>query len=194
MPRTLALATIFFCLAGFVHADEAERIELPAFESRTVSVQGEAVAVDVRRFDPPFVVGTAVVERLVDSAIKSHVSAWRSLVSEQYAEFVEMAIDPGQAQQFADHIKAMSDEDRQAYRDRILAAHVIGEIRIGDISLVVWQNDDEMNVACLTFTEDGYRIIAVPYYQLETIDGLRSAMSIAELVRKGQFSLMNGTK
>jgi len=76
-----------------------------------------------------------------------------------------------------------------------LAGHLVGEIRIETVVLTVRDTrepgEDVPTLRCdfATITDDGYRMIVVPYYLLEKIEGLEQAVAVAELVRAGDFKL-----
>ena len=188
-PKVFVLLLSCFC--GTANADEP--LELPPFEPATVTVEGVEVSVEVRCFDPRLVLGATDPASLPDGASRSVIAAWQAFAAGADAEFVAASVDPEQAERFAQAIGKKADEERAAWFKKALDREVEGEMRVGDVTLVVAVSgegeDADRAVYVTTLAEGKSLLIAVPYYLLDEVDGLKEAVALSGQLRSGGLAL-----
>jgi len=189
---TLTVISLFFLKSATTLAEE--KIELPPFQPATVEVDGDPVRILYRSFDPGFSLGDMTPENLPQCATRTVVQAEQALAKGDRNVFLESAVDREQAARFAEHVERMSADKRKAWSEKVLGREVVGELKVEETILVIADRRDgedlDRKIYFVTLDDGQAMMIAVPYYLLEEVSGLKiGSGAIAKQLKTQKLSL-----
>lgn len=189
---TLTAVTALVASPPRAWAADDEAGEGPAFIAGSTSIDDHTIDFEYRLFDPPLPVGQSPDWRNDDSAAGAWLLLHHYESTGAFDEMPELAIDREQAEQYVEFLRTRPADDRDASLERLAARRYIGEIRIGDLYLALYNqpdDEDERVVAggMTVKTDEGFRLVAVPYYYEH--EARESLFMLLKAIRTGRLKL-----
>lgn len=187
----IVLASLLVFHTSAVWAED--KVDLPAFKPATVTLKDEKVSIEFRRFGLDSPMGEIDPATLPDSDTATVITAWQALSRGDRDAFLDASFDRKQAERFAQAIEKKSEAGRKAWFDEVFGREVAGEIKVEDATLVVavsGEGEKANRAVYFTTRDEGQALmIAVPYYLMDEVNGLKQAAAIAQQLRTGELSL-----
>ena len=193
MRHYLVIIVISFFSLNAGTSLAVEKIDLPPFEPATIKIDGDQVPIHNRSFNLGLSLADIAPDTLPKCATQTVARALQALTDGNRDAFIASVLDPTQANNFAEAIEKKSEEKLKTWSEKVLRRVVVGEIKVKAVTIVVTDsNHEDKSGRAIYFTtpDDGQPLmIAVPYYLLEAVAGLRiGAGEIAKQLKTGELS------
>ncbi len=194
--QTVGSTSLFICLClAAVSCSKGNCVTSTDFRRASLTVDGKEIRFEYRTISPPISVGAPLEQQGTESAHRAWLRVYHYEASGEYESIVDLAVDTDQAKNYVAYLENQPRANNEKTLKTAMLQHIVGEIRVGDRYMVLMtkparDGSRKFTGQCAVKTPEGFRIVAVPYYQLADLQPL---FDVLEALRAGKWELGRGT-